>query len=320
MLVLNTDAVELDADSLERSLRRLLFFDVHAHGLGVQVPAELAAGLTAAIRSARRGIACVKDPFPLPRGRSAAVAREAMHLCDLDAELRRRTVRASLETLAWAARVEGSTMIVSAGRTGVDFPRDEVARLVARKRWTGAEGEHLRRRVRSARAERAARHLDALSFSLDAILSEAEQLELSVAIENPSDPCALPDPAELGALLARFAGARLGAWFHAAHAIGQERLGFATAAEWRSAMGTKLLGCTADDLGADGSLAPPGLGGLDFESVLGAARRGPPLLVEVGPAFSAAEVAAGLAHLRGLGFEGDPPVHVDPFPILRKGP
>jgi sugar phosphate isomerase/epimerase len=139
--------------------------------------------------------------------------------------------------------------------------------------------------------------------SLDDLLLLAEEAGVRLGVETRADLIDLPNFAEMGQVLDRFDSEALGYWHDTGHAQRQATLVALAPSAWLDAFGDRLVGCHLHDCaGLDDHLAP-GTGAVDFAAVRAVVAPDTPCVGEFHNRLGEAEVAAGLTHLRAVGFE-----------------
>lgn len=308
MLALSTSCL-LTADdepSLDRRIAALLELDVEGYELSYRIAAGEIEAFGRAIRGAGRRVTSLHSYCPVPRGiRPSEAGGDLLLLTSEDSAMRERGVRATVDTLEWAARLEAPVVVIHAGRAAIEYPKQRIRELHDGGRWSPGEGESIIRRLLRERADAAERALDLLRLSLDRILAAAARFEVAIGLENRIYPHEIPNAAEFAPLLDTFRGAPVGTWYDTGHARYQEVLGFAVPGETWAAMRSALLGCHVHDVAGIQDHLPPGEGELDLGERLGELPRSMPLVIECRPGQGRERVAAGIAHLaRVLGRAG----------------
>lgn len=231
--------------------------------------------------------------IPTPEGLRAS--GDAFNLAHLDPDQRALAVRHAQASLELAADMEVGALVVHLGQITAILDKKVTPDAARAGGLTPEMAAHLRQR-----AALAPRHLDQACFSLERLLGRAEKLGVAIALENRNHAAELPDIAETGHLLARFAGAPIGFWFDTGHANTQALAGLAPLADWPRLYGDRLLGCHLHDaIGPDDHM-PPGLGQLDWPALLAMVAHAPRLVLEVRPSHSVREMADAVRLIEGL--------------------
>lgn len=313
MLALSTSCLAPGPAQLEERIDELLSYEVEAYELSYRIADDEIAAFGRAIREAGRRVVSLHSYCPVPKGIVPKNAGgDLLLLTSEDSTLRERGVKATIDTLEWAARLEADAIVMHSGRTPIDYPKLRIRELYDSGRWPGDSGEGILRKLAKDRAETAERALDLLCLSLDPILEAAGHFEVSVGLENRIYPHEIPAPKEFTRLLEVFAGAKVGTWYDTGHAKYQEVLGFALPGETWDAMRPSLLGLHVHDVEGIQDHLPPGEGSLDLGELVRDLPETMPLVVECRATQGADRIGRGITELRRV-VEGDENTPADPF-------
>ena len=210
--------------------------------------------------------ASVSDPFPGP---------ESFSLAEPDGARRAAAVRATFATLDCAVRFGARAVVMHGGRVDLRRPRLLLGSAPYRSQLSeafaargGRPDFDLVEQERAWRAEAAGRWMDALSFSLDAVLPHFEEAGVTLAFENLPGLEAFPDPAELDFLRRRFPSPCLGAWYDVGHGERKARVGDWPQAETLALVGDCTVGAHLHDVsGLEEDHRAPGEGGVDWAAL-----------------------------------------------------
>lgn len=244
--------------------------------------------------------ASVADPFPGP---------ETFSLAEPDGARRAAAVRAALATLDCAVRFGARAVVMHGGRVALRRPRLLLGSVPYRSRLSeafaarGGRPDHdLAGQERAWREEAAGAWVDALSFSLDALLPRFEAAGVALAFENLPGLEAFPDPAELDFLRRRFPSPCLGAWYDVGHGERKARVGDWPQAETLALLGGCTFGAHLHDVaGLEEDHRAPGEGAVDWEALRPLlARPGLLRVLEPAPDVPAEALRRGIAFLRAF--------------------
>lgn len=240
--------------------------------------------LRAELRPRGYQVVSLHNYIPTPEG-MATGSGDAFNLAHLEKDQRLLAVRHAEISLELAADLEVEALVVHLGQL-TDILDKKITPAAARAgRVTPELAAHLARR-----AQLAPRHLDQACFSLERLLTRAAKLGVNIALENRNHAAEIPDLAETGLLLERFAGGPLGFWFDTGHAHTQALAGLAPFEDWLRLHGRHLLGCHLHDaIGPDDHM-PPGQGELAWPALLAAVAHSPRLVLEVRPRFGVDDI------------------------------
>ena len=238
-------------------------------------------------------------PDILPPERASG---DCFSLSSLDKEERAKGIFYTSRTIEHAHDLGARAVVLHLGRVETDLPRNGLQQLYRKGAWE-AEGAELLRREQEARAHKRDPHLDALLFSLDRILKRAEQLEVTLGIENRYYLQEMPDKEEIGIIIDQLRGAPIGYWHDAGHAAVFETLGILKHEELLQRYAPHLVGIHLHDALKLDDHKPPGKGESDFKMVKKYIPEGAIKIMEIHPQATGQEVLDGLAFLQEKGIE-----------------
>lgn len=233
---------------------------------------------------------------------------EVFSLAAPERDEREAAVRAMVRSLDCAARFGAAAIVCHGGRVRLREPgllfgsRPYRSRLSEAFRALGRPDPALVAHERSLREAAAKRWVDALSFSLDALLPRFEAVGATLAFENLPGLEAFPDPAECAFLRRRFPTPALGAWYDVGHGERKQRVGDWPVGETLALTLPFTVGTHIHDVrGPEEDHRAPGEGSVDFGELL-------PLLAKPGllrvfepmPAVPAEAVRSGLGRIAAL--------------------
>ena len=142
--------------------------------------------------------------------------------------------------------------------------------------------------------------MDAVLFSLDRLNREAEKKGMMLGIENRYHLNEIPNFEEIGRILARFRGGRIGYWHDVGHARVQQNLGILDQMQLLEAYGGRLLGVHLHDaVGLEDHL-PPGRGEMDYEELRPYLNPGHIKILEVKSGIPREDLKAGIRKMADL--------------------
>lgn len=236
-------------------------------------------------------------PEMIPRTQASA---DYFSLASLDRESRDKGIHYTLKTLETAHTLEVPVVVVHLGSVETHLPRAGLQTLFRTGAWND-EGAALLERERDARQRHAASHLDCVLFSLEKILHRADQLQITVGIENRYYYQEIPTPDELQFILTVFDGAPIGYWHDTGHAAVQEALALLTQRDLLERFGPRMVGIHLHDArGVDDHL-PPGQGDIDITMVSRYLPDTAVRVMEIHAPATGQEILVGLHHLADHG-------------------
>lgn len=233
---------------------------------------------------------------------------EVFSLASPDADERQAAIQAMLRTLDAAARFEARAVVTHGGRVDLREPgrffgsRPYRSQLSRALELLGAPDMALVERERAYREASAPQWVDALSFSLDALLPRFEDAGIALAFENLPGLEAFPDPAECAFLRERFPTPALAAWYDIGHGERKARTGDWPVAETLQLTLEFTVGTHIHDVrGVEEDHCAPGEGDVDFQALLPLLQK--PELIRVfepSPQVEPAALREGLARMNTL--------------------
>ena len=143
-------------------------------------------------------------------------------------------------------------------------------------------------------------YVDSLLFSIDRLIRIAERQNIVLGLENRYHYHELPGPDEFEILFTEFRGGPLGYWHDTGHAHVNAKLGIVPDGHLLEKYSNQLVGVHLHDAaGLDDHLAP-GKGEIDFEALGQIFEKDIPLVMELKPGTSDADISDGLQFLNDL--------------------
>jgi sugar phosphate isomerase/epimerase len=223
-----------------------------------------------------------------------------------EAEQRRQGVEATLETIENAEALGASAIVLHMGSPPIEQrweKRELLCRLVAGGASAEEEYGVTREELLAERDHLAPACFEAACESMAELLEHDSKVKLG--IECRVGYHEVPSFEELEKMLEQFPHPRVGYWHDTGHAASQEAMGFVGQLEWLRRFGRRTIGVHLHDVVRRERLVdhyPPGLGLVDFESVLDLLPSIAIRVVEVNARFIAEELAMARRYLRRLGF------------------
>ncbi|NQT87408.1 sugar phosphate isomerase/epimerase [bacterium] len=214
-------------------------------------------------------------------------------LASTDAEQRKEGVAATLESARAADELGADVVVVHLGQTPIEEAWDKQETIYERR---SIPDGWLAERRRHAEAQ-----LDAASRSLEELLAQSDGVRF--ALESRMGWHELPSLVELGGLLERFPGPRIGYWHDVGHAVILEHMGCGDRHAWLERHGSRTFGAHLHDVAKNvRDHLPPGMGDVDFAALRPLLPREALCVMEISSRFIVEEVALGKARLEELGY------------------
>jgi len=243
----------------------------------------------------------VHNYFPLPEILSPDKAGgDAFALSSPDLEERRLALRYTMRTIEVASDLGARAVVLHLGRVEMEEPMEHLKQCYRE----GGIGSEKHRDILSLffreRGNRQERYFNIVRRNLGALIQRAEQLGISLGIENRYYLREIPNFQETRLLLEEFSGAPIGYWHDVGHAATQENLGIEKQKDWLDAYGDTLLGVHLHDaVGYEDHLAPL-QGEVRFESIYPFFNDSVIKILEVRPTVSPEAIQTGITYLKAL--------------------
>ena len=302
MIGLSTVWTSAAARSGEALLGPILDAGITAVELEYRVTQRLYHELPPIIRRWAMRVLSIHNYFPLPEGVPPEQASgDVFSLSSLDTDERKQGIKYTIRTLETAHELEARAVVLHLGRVETELPKDGMQRLYRAGRWD-EEGQALLTKEREERARRRSSHLDAVLFSLDTLVKRADQLGVSLGIENRFYLQEIPDKEEVGIILDRFRGGPIGYWHDTGHAAAFETLGICPHEELLRLYSSALIGMHLHDARGIDDHQPPGGGDVDFAMVRRYLPDNAIKIMEIRQAATEQEVRKALVFLKNKGY------------------
>ncbi len=285
-----------DVDALMAALKTM---GADAVELEYRIPAALWTAVKAALR--RNGVAvcslhnfCPRPP-EVDRG-----SGDLFSLASLDREERGAAVALTRKTIEQANDLEAGAVVLHGGRVEMTAETKALQAFQKNGRIAADEARAFLTRKLAERDRLKPRHLDALCFSLEKLLTTAERHHVRLGLENRYHYHELPGIDDFDLFFREFEGAPLGYWHDCGHAHAGEALGLYTALDLLDRYGSRLIGCHLHDArGLDDHL-PPGRGDIDFASLIPHLKDATLPVIELKRGTAPEAAREGAAHLTAV--------------------
>ncbi|MER2598508.1 MAG: sugar phosphate isomerase/epimerase [Caldilineales bacterium] len=286
---------------MQHRFQRVVEFAAAARALGfggIEVSHIVTPAMLDDADPATLGIRSVHFPAPLRPSPFGAAAETLLSSSDDAAR-------------AWAvAQGRGSIdLAVSAGATAVclhlgEVPAPHHLEWALMQRYLGGQGGSpayaaALAEVEAARWQVTGPAFEAARRSLAELAAYAAPRGIRLGVESRTNHWQIPAFAELGMLLEENDPAVVGFWYDCGHVQLLDNLGFHRHYDWLTAYATRIVGVHLHDVRGLRDHLLPGLGELNFPTLLAAVPDEAMLTCELDWYYSAAELARGLRHLLG---------------------
>lgn len=206
--------------------------------------------------------------FPIPEGVGPGQGSgDLFLLSSTDPEERSRAVKYTIQTIEHAYEMEAPAVVLHLGKVDMPSPVEGFSRLYSTGRVHDQDVSVFLNEQKRTRQERHQKNLDAVLLSLEQLNREAEKRGVLLGIENRYHFHEIPDFEEIGLILKKFQGGRIGYWHDIGHARVQENLAVLRRNELLEAYSEQIIGIHIHDVrGLEDHLAP-GQGEIDYEEI-----------------------------------------------------
>jgi len=226
--------------------------------LGYDLTFDQAAGVKKKVDEKAVTVESVHSFCPVPLGVPGGHP-ELFLLASVNARIREQAVLYTARTVEFAADMGARVVVTHAGRVAM---RDMTRKLIAmceRGKQDTPRYQRVLMRTMDRREKKAPRHLDELCRSIDTLLPVLQQNRVCLAMENLPSWDAMPNEAEMQALLARYRGPEIACWHDMGHGQVRENLGLTCHQRWIELLRDRIAGFHMHDVipPAHDHLMPP---------------------------------------------------------------
>ena len=241
---------------------------------------------------------CIHNFCPIPDILPKEMAgSDAFLLSASGREERERAVEYTLRTIELADSLETRIVICHLGHVEISDPTETLIDLYDRGEKESEDYESLLLESKDKRQIEQQRNLDAVFFSLDRLIRRAEQLDVSIGIENRRKLSQIPDFDEIGIILGEFDGANIGYWHNTGYAQLQDNLGIASHEDFLKQYSDKMIGIHLHDVKGTTEHLVPGMGDLDFGIVSKYLQQDIVKVIQLKPKSDREEIMEALSYL-----------------------
>ncbi|NLP08812.1 TIM barrel protein [bacterium] len=267
-----------------------------------RVTAEMLRQMRPQLMNGEFTVLSVHNYCPLPDGRSREEASRLFPPSTFDADERRLAIRHSIRTVQLAADLGASIVVFHLGQVEMVRNLGELKELFFQEQIHSAQAEAWREANLAERGRLAARHMDAVLFTLDPIHEEACRLGVNVGVENRLRFNEIPFGDECEQILSAFHGGRLRYWHDCGHAEINHRLGFLDHEKDLLARYLEhLAGFHLHDVLKLKDHLAPAQGDMDFRMLKPYISDSTINILEIHHPATAEQIRAGVEYLQGLG-------------------
>jgi sugar phosphate isomerase/epimerase len=240
-----------------------MLFEISGLGFkAVELSFNLDAGMVKGIASCAGrfniAVTSLHNYCPIPDGLSRQEALpDCFSLSSLDEDERRAAVEQTKRTIDTAVMLGAKAVVLHCGRVEMpDYTRQLIG-LYEQGLISSPEARHLKEDMLRLRGQIAGDFVSRVLFSLDELNSYAGITGITLGVETRFYHREIPDIDEIGLILDKFSGSRIGYWHDTGHAQLMENLGFLKHEDFLRRYGGKLVGTHLHDIsGCRDHLAP----------------------------------------------------------------
>jgi sugar phosphate isomerase/epimerase len=299
MVYLSTSFISGLVDSGERLIQALLDFEIDGIELEYRISRPILEQMRPALKRSTLKVVSLHNFCPIPSlTPPVGGGGDIFPLSAIDREVRQSALKWTTQTIEQANELEAPLVILHCGHVDMLAELDRLYLFHRQGRsQSPAAQEFIQRKLDELNRLRAG-HIDALRYALDALVRYAEKQGVTLGLENRYHYHELPTPDDFQVLLNEFKGAPLGYWHDTGHAHANEILGLIEPASLLKRYGDHLVGMHWHDaLGLEDHL-PPGSGEINFDNLQPYLKDYLPVVIELKPGTSPAEVKEGIQYTR----------------------
>lgn len=278
-------------------IRRMGFEQTElSHGIKI----SLLEGIQAALKANEIRVTSLHNFCPLPLGVMHA-APNCYLLSSTDKREWEKAINQTKRTIEFAVTCGAKVVVMHLGKVPMRKYSQKLFKLYSKGKQMTPKYERVRHKASVKRETKKQPYWKQTLLALDKLVEDAKQAGIRFGVENRLLLEEIPTEAELAELLNRYDDTFLGYWHDTGHAHIREMLGVSTHEQMLELAGPRLLGFHIHDVDAYAEdHRPPGYGDLAFERLKPFVRPDTIKVFEFSPKWRSEDVAAGVAHLKGI--------------------
>lgn len=285
----------------EALLAALEGFDIAGIELEYRISEKVFHQMKPLLMRSRLKVVSVHNFFPIP-----GVVKKSKGEGDLfllshpDREERLNAVKWTLRTIEHAHELESGVVVLHCGRVEMEPGIDKLHEFYRSGQIESDEVQTFIANMIEYRDRKKPKHIDALLFSLDRLVTVAERYHVTLALENRYHYHELPGTDDFLTIFNELDGAPLGYWHDNGHAHVNEVLSMGKADTLLNMNRDRLVGIHLHDaIGLDDHL-PPGTGDIDFPKILTGLKPDAIKVIELKAGTGDSDIVAGIEHIGRL--------------------
>jgi sugar phosphate isomerase/epimerase len=242
--------------------------------------------------------------FPIPEGFGPGQGSgDLFLLSSTDPEERSRAVKYTIQTMEHADELEARAVVLHLGNVDMPSPVEGFSRLYSTDRVHDSHALVFLNEQRRTRKKMHQKNLDAVLLSLEELNREAEKRGILLGIENRYHFHEIPDFEEIGLILNKFQGGRIGYWHDIGHARVQENLDILRRNELIEAYSEQVIGVHIHDVRGLKDHLAPGQGDIDYAEIKTYLSPSIPIILELNASgVNRKDLMAGIQIIQSGGF------------------
>ncbi|MFZ5569948.1 MAG: sugar phosphate isomerase/epimerase family protein [Thermodesulfobacteriota bacterium] len=299
MLNLSTSWTSQSCGSGDELIKRLRAFDVSGIELEYRLRPAVVESMRPALRNHSPAVHSIHNYFPAPPEETGLrPGGDIFRLSHPDPEERRNAVTWTARSMEQADDLEAGVLVLHCGYVEMPHGSKQLHDFYRTGRLASETAQAFLRDRIAEKERLKPPYLDGLLMSLDRLIPLALKRNLVLGLENRFDHHELPGPDDFDSIFREFKGAPIGYWHDCGHAHAAEILGLVEPSGLLQRYGDHLVGVHLHDaLGLDDHLVP-GRGEIDFTLLKPYLKNDIPLVLELKPGTTDAEVVEGIRYLR----------------------
>jgi len=258
-------------------------------------------GMWAPLQKAGLEITSIHNYFPFPtRFEKLKPGGDLFLLSAIEKNERKRAVNGTIRTIEMANDLEAGVVVLHCGKVALQAEIQKLHRFFDEKAIVTPEAQMFIGEKLKALQDLKPDYLDSLLFSLDRLVPVAEKQGVILGLENRAHYHELPGYDDFERLLAEFDGGPVGYWHDTGHAHLAEKLTFVPPGYLLKKYANQLAGIHLHDAVGLNDHLPPGTGEIDFAAIKPHLKPDIPLVIELKPGTSDADVRKGIDFIKGF--------------------
>jgi sugar phosphate isomerase/epimerase len=253
-------------DAMLREIKTELGFDLIELGQSIRMP--LVPGIQKMFDAGEIRVSSLHNFCPLPV-EAPGTSPDCYKFSAASAEEREHTVKQTLQTVDFAARLNAPFVVLHLGYVHMSPITDRLIAMAKAGSYLSRKYVRMKIDAVQEREKIAPECLERVKNCLRRIMEYAAPKNVRIGLEARRNYEQIPTERELAGLLEEMNSPHLGYWHDFGHSQIKENLGFIDQAEWLRTIGPRAFGCHVQDcIWPARDHQPPFIGGVDFEKLV----------------------------------------------------